>query len=289
MKEIHRSDSEQRHHYPIDKKSFIEINPILLYSGKLNKMQGWRDTEHSHKFLEIVFVLEGNGSIFVQGKEYNVTQGDILIYNANVMHYEQSSTEAPLEVSFIAFDNIQLQSLPENHILPMDAEFVVNANGSGAIIAELFDIINDEISRKDAFYIEIAKNTSRALLMYVFRILSQTHGTVELLSKDNVLNEILRYIDRRFLDNLSLEQIADDCFINKFYLAHLFNDQVGMSVGQYIRNKKIELAKGYLTSTKLPISAIAEKCGFSDINYFTRLFKKATELTPLKYRKAFFK
>ncbi|MEG0018286.1 MAG: hypothetical protein RR724_06075, partial [Hydrogenoanaerobacterium sp.] len=65
MQDVHRSDSAQRQHYTIDKKSFVSINPTLLYSGTLRKKQDWRDDAHHHEFLEIIFLLHGNGSVMI--------------------------------------------------------------------------------------------------------------------------------------------------------------------------------------------------------------------------------
>lgn len=282
---VHRDDSIARQHYLIDKKSFISLDPELLYSGQLNKIDGWQDTAHSHNFLEIVFILDGAGTVNVEDCEYQVGRGDLIIYNAGSRHFENNSLEAPLEARFAAFNKIQLKDLPENCILPPHAECIFPAEKMYQELVTLFDIINSEIANKQEFYIEIAEKAAHALLMYTFRILNEKHTVFEMLKKNTILQDALQYIDCHFVQDIGLEDISAKCFVNKYYLSHLFTEQLDTTVGQYIRNKRIELAKTMLEANELSTSNIAERCGFHDLNYFVRLFKKITGFTPLQYRK----
>lgn len=287
MQDVHRSDSAQRQHYTIDKKSFVSINPTLLYSGTLRKKQDWRDDAHHHEFLEIIFLLHGNGSVMIDDKSYHIEQGDIVIYNAGITHCEQSSTQAPIEASFLAFDKIQLKNLPPNCILTTNSAFIFKSGEYAPVLAALFNIINEEISSKKEFYVEIAKDTSHTLLMYIFRILNSAHTSLELPNKDPVLQKVLAFIDENFLKEIGLDEISAECFVNKYYLSHLFTEHLGMPVGKYIRNKRIELAKKVLSESTASIADVSDKCAFNDANYFGRVFKKSTGFTPLQYRRAY--
>lgn len=285
MSTLHRSDSAARRHYSIDQKSFTTFTPSLLYSGKLTKMEGWKDALHSHDFLEIIFILDGIGTITIDDLNYKVMKGDILIYNAGIMHHEDNAPEAPMEARFAAFHKIQLKNLPANCILPPKSKCIFKAGKLYSVLISLFDMINIEITEKNEFYLEIVESISKTLLMYIFRIINQEQGCLELVNKETLLMDILNYIDCNFTNDIGLAEIASECFINKYYVSHLFADHLGMTVGQYIRNKRIELAKKLLIQTDDPISVIAEKCGFHDTNYFGRLFKIATSTTLLKFRK----
>lgn len=285
MNELHRPDTPARKHYTVDRKSLAAIEPTLLYSGSLSKSQDFRDSRHSHYFLEILFVVDGKGTVEINDRTFSFSKNDIVIYNPDVIHAEQSSPDEPLEVDFIAFDKIQLNKLPPNVILPPDANCIFNAEPFAPVLTRLFDIIREELTVKDEFYSEIVKNASYTLLMYIFRVINRTLDSVTLLNKANILNIVLPYIEKNFLQNISLSDIAAECFINKYYLSHVFSENFGMSVGQYIRAKRLELAQTCIRETRRPISDIACQCGFSDLAYFNRLFKKATGQTPLQYRK----
>lgn len=285
MSELHRHDTPERKHYTVDRKSLVNLRPTLLYSGTLSKSQDWHDTPHFHYFLEILFVVDGRGTVEVNGTAYDIVKHDIVVYNADVIHAEQSSAYEPLEVNFIAFDKIQLKNLPSNFILPQNAINIFNASPFAGILTQLFDLIRDELTKKDDFYSEVVKDASRTLLMYVFRIINRTLNSVTLLNKDNILNMVLPYIEKNYLCSIGLSDIAEACFVNKYYLSHVFTESFGMSVGQYIRSKRLELAQKRIRETDIPISDIASQCGFHDPAYFGRLFKKTTGLTPLQYRR----
>lgn len=286
MSDLHRRDTPERKHYTVDRKSLVNIKPTLLYTGTLSKSQDWRDNQHSHYFLEILFVIDGKGIVEIDGTTFNIAKNDIVIYNADVRHFEQSSSEEPLEVDFFAFDKIQLKDLPPNCLLPKSANCIFNAGSFALIFEQCFDVMRDELTAKDEFYAEIVKDASHALLMFVFRIISRTMNTVTLLNKDNILNTVIPYIDKNFMNNISLSDIASECFVNKYYLSHVFTESFGMSIGQYIRSKKIALMQSRISETHLPISEIAAEFGYQDLNYFDRLFKKETGVTPLQYRKS---
>lgn len=285
MKQIHRSDSIARKHYCIDQKSFISFHPELIYSGLLNKTHGWSDTLHIHKFLEIIYIADGAGSVTVDGQEYSVKKDDIIIYNAGANHCEHNEVGNPMEAYFLAYDKIQLRDLPQNCILPLHSSCVFSAAKIGREIFTLVNMVNTEIVAKDEFYIEIAGVSAHTLLMYIFRLLNEKKIIVEPIKKDSVLQDVLRYMDLHFAQEIGLEDIAAKCFVNKYYLSHLFTEHLGMTVGQYVREKRIAQAKLTLSQSDLSVANIAEQCGFNDFNYFIRLFKKTTGLTPLQYRK----
>lgn len=282
---IHRHDTPERKHYTVDRKSLVDLKPTLLYSGTLSKSQDWRDSQHSHAFLEILFVIDGKGIIEIEETPFNILKNDIIVYNANMRHFERSSSEEPMEAVFIAFDKIQVKDLAPNCILPQNANCVFNATPFASTLVLLFDLIRDELTEKNDFYAEIVKDASHTLLMYIFRIISHTLSTVSLLNKDNILNVVLPYIEKNYLQNISLSDIAAQCFVNKYYLSHVFTESLSMSVGQYIRSKRISLAETYISETDSSISDIAVQCGFTDLTYFNRQFKKSTGVTPLQYRK----
>lgn len=283
----HSQDSPERRHYTIDRKSFVSISPTLLYTGMLMKAQDWRSSSHSHDFIEILFILDGDGTVDIDENKFPIKKGDIVVYNAHSNHLEQSSNDEPLEAFFVAFDKIQLKNLPPNCILPERAKFIFSAGKYGDTITELFKTINSEIAEKGDFYVEIAKNTSIALLMFVFRILNQAQSSgIDLLSRDNILSTVLPFIEANFLKDISLANVATECFVNKYYLSHIFTENFGMSIGQYIHSKRIELSKPFLSAGTLSVADVAEKCGFNDTNYFGRIFKKSVGLTPLQYRNA---
>lgn len=86
------------------------------------------------------------------------------------------------------------------------------------------------------------------------------------------------------LGNLQREELANMVHISPGYLSRIFKKETGLSLSDYIIQKRITIAKQLLTKTNLPITTIAERIGLSYASYFTKLFKEKVNMTPQEYR-----
>ena len=106
-------------------------------------------------------------------------------------------------------------------------------------------------------------------------------------SKRNLLSvKIEGFITEKLSENIYVEDICREFFISKNSLYRLFKEEFGVTANEFILQKRLALAKELLTQNdSLSITEIAALCGFSDYNYFIRVFKKAVGTTPLKFKK----
>lgn len=286
MKITHRYNSEERQHFLINQQHSFKLKPKLLYSGILSRQKGWKDNFHTHSFAEVIFVMKGNGQIFYNDQTENIEKGDIIIYNAGLPHREQSSDSEPFELLFIGLDKLEITGLPYNHLIPSNYNIVFHSSDMEEIFRMLFSNIVDEMAGKDRFYIEIAKNTTITLVMYLYRLINKSNNALNILEKDSsILNDIILFIDEHYLEPISLDDIAIACHISKYYLSHMFSDIKKQTVMQYIMNKRLEKARQLLDMTSLTVEEIALLSGFNNSSYFSRVFKEAYQITPLNYRK----
>ncbi len=94
-----------------------------------------------------------------------------------------------------------------------------------------------------------------------------------------------KYIeDHYWEEELSLKTISDQVYLTPQYLSTLFKNATGQTIGQYMSDYRIEQAKRMLSDPSYKLYQISELVGYKDANYFTRLFKKKTGLTPMEYR-----
>ena len=98
--------------------------------------------------------------------------------------------------------------------------------------------------------------------------------------------KIEQYIDEHLTEKIHIDGLCKEFYLSKNALYALFRDEFHTTVGDFIAEKRLQLAQSYLQSkSEINISQIASLCGFPDYNYFIRLFKKRLGMTPLQFRK----
>jgi AraC-like DNA-binding protein len=97
---------------------------------------------------------------------------------------------------------------------------------------------------------------------------------------------VRRYIDMHFKEALTLEQLAEEAHMNKFYLSHAFKREYGISPINYMISRRIEESKYLLAETDLSMSQIAQLLGFSSLSYFSQVFRRTQSVTPMEYRQS---
>ena len=100
-----------------------------------------------------------------------------------------------------------------------------------------------------------------------------------------LIQKVITRIDADITADLSLKTQAEFLKVNPSYLSTLFKKETGVTLTEYVNQKRIEKAKHLLLSTNMQVQNIAQSCGILDVNYFTKTFKKYTDKTPNEYRK----
>lgn len=100
-----------------------------------------------------------------------------------------------------------------------------------------------------------------------------------------ICNKITDYILENYRDTtISITNLADYVYLTPTYLSNLFKKNIGITIGQYLVDVRIEHAKQYLKDPRLKLYQIAPLVGYEDANYFAKIFKKKTGITPSEYR-----
>jgi AraC-like DNA-binding protein len=97
--------------------------------------------------------------------------------------------------------------------------------------------------------------------------------------------KIEQFVSEHLKEKIYVDTLCKQFFISKNALYRLFNSEFGMTVNDYVLNKRIQFSIDLLKETSLPITRVAADCGFTDYNYFIRAFKKQVGVTPLQFRK----
>ena len=96
----------------------------------------------------------------------------------------------------------------------------------------------------------------------------------------------VRFIDGHYQEDISLDRVAAEIGISPFYLSRLMKQVNGITLIEYLTDVRVRRAKEIALETELPIAEVAQKCGYSNLSYFYKVFKKATGMTIGEFRKA---
>lgn len=99
-----------------------------------------------------------------------------------------------------------------------------------------------------------------------------------------MIQKVLTYVDTNLCADLSLKAFSEYLSVNASYLSTLFKKEMGVSLTDYVNQKRILHAQRLLVSTDLPIKTVANQCGIPDVYYFSRIFKKISSITPKSFR-----
>ena len=104
---------------------------------------------------------------------------------------------------------------------------------------------------------------------------------------DSVTSQVCAYIDAHYREEIHREELGELVFLNTDYLSRIFKKEKGISISNYIIQKRVEEAKKLLTQSTLPINTVSLYVGYSNFSYFTKIFKDNTGYAPLEYRRSF--
>lgn len=151
-----------------------------------------------------------------------------------------------------------------------------------------FDVSDINNSKIRLFKTIDLANSFHDLEEILFNILEKIADSINLQAKQKnsiMINQIKRYVDTYYSNDISLTHIADELHINYYYMSSYFKTHTNENLSTYINKVRIEKAKVLLNDKTIPISQVSEMVGFSEHNYFSKVFKKYTKLTPTIYRR----
>lgn len=98
------------------------------------------------------------------------------------------------------------------------------------------------------------------------------------------LHYVLHYIHEHLTEKIAVDKLSRKAYLSRNMFFKWFKEQFGITPLEYVNRERIKLAKQLLADPRLTITAISLQCGFADVNYFVRLFKKQEGITPGTYR-----
>lgn len=247
---------------------------------------------HQHNWYEFTFISSGRVEYFTNNQKISLGPGDIFMMPPGVRHGWIPQSE-PLVLSGFHLKIQAVNALGDLVIKKLNAE-IEKQNYSLPNDDSLCHIMNEIYGCMDQPN-ELTDYTARSLLkLFIYRAFDKYYAkafknTIDTGCDHEARNKmIVDQIEDIILDNLnqnlSLEEIASHFSYSFRQLNRIFSNLKGQSIGKFMIETKIDMAKKRLQSGGMMIKNIALDLGYQDSAYFSRLFKKYTGETPEKYR-----
>lgn len=245
----------------------------LAYVAYLELSKNSRQDFVSHNITEIMVVSSGKGVFNADGERFEVKKGDVFIINSHTVHNEESLSD-DFGVYIIGLENYSLGG--------EDGQRVYLGGERVCYYAE--QIVKD-YENKGKLFIDNANLLFSLIINEVLFLASKIPVPNSKRGSNELVNVITKYLDGHFLEDLSIDKIAEQFFINKTTLMHNFKKHVGVGVMDYVLSLRLKESKNWLKISELTVAEISERCNFSNPSYFIKYFKKRYGITPIEYRK----
>ncbi len=251
---------------------------------------------HKHNYYEFYFFLEGDISIVIEGVPHRLIPGDVVQIPPGVSHYAVSHCTDKAYRRFVFWISqeycqrlmdqsvcygyiLQHVAVSKEYILHTD---VVTFNTIQAKIIQLIEEIHGNQFAKDEKIVLCVND----LMLHLNRTMYQkNHGTSQA-EGNSLYQNIVYYIESHLEDELTLDEIGNAFFVSKYHIAHIFKENMGISVRQYISKKRLKVCKEAIESG-MSIKEAFLVSGFKEYSSFFRAFRKEFGISPAKLQQSF--
>lgn len=231
---------------------------------------------HLHKELELVYIFEGSCTAIANGRSYALTSGDIFLAFPYQVHYYLNAV--PGQYIVMCFPASTLPAM-KNTINSNDLKHNSFHAEPGSDLAHYFSCVQ-QVSSSYA----TAKRCGYVTLIMA-QLLSRCEMSALQQTVSMTVKTILEYCSEHYAENLSLDTLAKNLHLNKYYISHCINRQINMRLSTFINSLRIDASCKLLKETDKRIADIAQSVGYETIRSYNRAFLDCVGVTPKQYRK----
>lgn len=244
---------------------------------------------HYHDFNKIIIFISGNINYTIEGKNYILKPYDIVLVNAGEIH-------RPSVLDNSAYDRIIIYVSPQfindykgndydlsycferakkehSNVLRIPS---VDKSKLYQVCLELEHSFGDQAYAKELYqkllFLEFMIQLNRTVISNHINYLDSANGNTKLI-------KIIDYINEHLVEEISIDVLAEHFYLSRFYLMHFFKEETGYTIGNYITEKRLLLAKNLVQNGSTTTEACFQS-GFKNYSTFSRAFKKAFNTIP---------
>ncbi len=250
---------------------------------------------HWHNEMEIIYIKKGSGLVNLDFTAHVVCGGDIVVVMPGQMHGICRRDDFSMEYENIIFSVDMLiarsnDSLYDEFFVPflsgaIDFDHIITTN------CPRYADIRACLDRADSLCTDWPDGYKLAIKSCLYELMFCLAGIARKSAlKNNTkhierIKIILKYIETNYQSPISIDEIADVCGFSASHFMKFFKNTMGTSFVDYLNDYRLSMASRMLLSSDDTILMIASDCGYDNLSYFNRIFKKKYGMTPREYRK----
>ena len=272
----------------LDRQLCLPVGTLFQVS-ELSIIRGGEIIEHTQFCDEITYAISGKAKMYAGSKCSEITGRQIHYIKKGIQHRIVADANENFHYICIGY-------IPNKDCVSIDAyldatrnisSIVVEDEGSIRILSR--QLINEFYMRDEQSDIMINAYLIQILLS-LYRILTNIACTTEKNSSsisNFAVYHTLRYIEQEYLNITNIKKIADELNYSEYYLSHLFREKIGLTIKDYLTQKKMITAETLLKTSNMSIQEIAEQLNYASAHSFSQAFKRCMKESPNTYRKKY--
>ena len=270
---------------------FDSSNDSFYLEYKKKPLQESMKKEHYHAAWELYFYLGDDMTFFLDDKSYNVKKYNLVFVDRYMYHKTRYKNDKKERILIMLRGDF-FELFGDKTII---YDFLLNiSNISVLVFSEETKKTVYEKFLRIADYYENEKATKEEIQIYFAELLATVNDLIKnkqvsvgttLKSKNAIIiSQVTNYINNNYAEKITLDFLAEKYYIDKYHLCHIFKKETGMTIIDFINQKRVVEAGILLRSTDDSVFEIASAVGFQNQNYFGQLFKKLYGVSPREYR-----
>lgn len=261
---------------------------------------GDRTQLHTHEYIELAYIVEGEFEQRIMGKNITFTEGEFCLIDKNCLHQDylesQNATILFIGIANEMFDEIMSQHIATERIvsflqsalmkqknLQQYLHFRPQYNVAQEMEQYLLSILNELICHDSA-----SPYICKGLMMRVFALLSSGYefSLSKALRKEMnwvLFESVTEYMEEHFTD-ITIQDLVEKFHFQEDYFNRLIKSKTGQTYSAYLQDLRLAKAKHLLITSRLSIDAVAESVGYKNKGYFYKIFVNKYGMTPAKLR-----
>lgn len=234
----------------------------------------WSIEQSVINFVDLTYIIKGSAEYTVNAKVYPVSAGDLLCVPKGSIRSAAVNPDDLMELYSVNGHVYNLKG--EETTLPFP---VISHIGLHQDIISLYRELNAAWLLRDPGY---TMKVRAVLLMILQRYLQIIVYQTDTVTVDHRIKRVLRYMIDHYYEPITVQDMAELTGLSPVYFGYFFKQETGMSFRQYLTSIRLNRAEDMLQSGEYNVSEVSSACGFSDIFYFSKVFKESRGVSPSK-------